>query len=442
MAWDGKLRSILGGYKHRDLCRQDCMRALHQFNYLTPERQKFTHNDGREVDLLALDGTLPVHIRGARYNIPVCVWLQENHPYIPPLVYVKPTNNMGISVSKHVDANGKVYHPYLTEWTYPKSDLAALLQLLSCIFTEESPVYAKQSEPQPPSSYRPPHQGQFSQPQFGSYPANPMGSTPYPIRGPGMMPVPMPMPGTSPRMSTGVRPPYPPFPQAGGISGGQSTTPYPVNQPNFSAVSTQPSYRPHTGYPPPSTSTGANVVTSNPVSTSSSSNDDAAVKASLRTAVEDKIRRRTKALFGQAQIELDQLNRTQMQLKEGSEKLKDILQKLEKEQADVDNDIKLLTQKNEEITVVVSQLESNSSKLDIDDAVVTTAPLYNQILNLFAEENAVEDTIYYLSESLRKEAIDLDLFLKNVRVLSRKQFMLRALLHKARKTAGLSEVAG
>ena len=35
-----------------------------------------------------------------------------------------------------------------------------------------------------------------------------------------------------------------------------------------------------------------------------------------------------------------------------------------------------------------------------------------RILNLFAEENAVEDTIYYLSESLRKEAIDLELFLK------------------------------
>ena len=35
-----------------------------------------------------------------------------------------------------------------------------------------------------------------------------------------------------------------------------------------------------------------------------------------------------------------------------------------------------------------------------------------RILNLFAEENAVEDTIYYLSESLRKEAIDLDVFLK------------------------------
>ena len=37
---------------------------------------------------------------------------------------------------------------------------------------------------------------------------------------------------------------------------------------------------------------------------------------------------------------------------------------------------------------------------------------FDRILNLFAEENAVEDTIYYLSESLRKEAIDLELFLK------------------------------
>lgn len=47
-------------------------------------------------------------------------------------------------------------------------------------------------------------------------------------------------------------------------------------------------------------------------------------------------------------------------------------------QADVDNDIKLLTQKNEEISEVVNKLESNSENLEIDEAVVTTAPLYNQ----------------------------------------------------------------
>lgn len=60
-------------------------------------------------------------------------------------------------------------------------------------------------------------------------------------------------------------------------------------------------------------------------------------------------------------------------------------------QVDVDNNIKLLTQKNVEIAEVVSKLESESSDLDIDEAVVTTAPLYNQWVRvsfvLFTELN-------------------------------------------------------
>ena len=55
---------------------------------------------------------------GVTYNIPVCVWLQENHPYVPPLVFVRPTNTMAIKASQHVDTNGKVYHPFLHEWSY------------------------------------------------------------------------------------------------------------------------------------------------------------------------------------------------------------------------------------------------------------------------------------------------------------------------------------
>ena len=41
-----------------------------------------------------------------------------------------------------------------------------------------------------------------------------------------------------------------------------------------------------------------------------------------------------------------------------------------------------------------------------------------RILNLFAEGNAVEDTIYYLSESLRKEGLDLEVFLKVIIMLA------------------------
>lgn len=41
-----------------------------------------------------------------------------------------------------------------------------------------------------------------------------------------------------------------------------------------------------------------------------------------------------------------------------------------------------------------------------------------RLLNAFAEENAIEDAIYYLGEALRRQVIDLDVFLKvNINML-------------------------
>jgi len=61
-----------------------------------------------------------------------------------------------------------------------------------------------------------------------------------------------------------------------------------------------------------------------------------------------------------------------------------------------------------------------------------------RILNAYAEEAALEDTIYYMGEALRRGVIDLDVFLKQVRSLSHKQFMQRALIQKCRLKAGLA----
>ena len=66
-----------------------------------------------------------------------------------------------------------------------------------------------------------------------------------------------------------------------------------------------------------------------------------------------------------------------------------------------------------------------------------TAPLYKQLINAFAEESATEDAIYFLGEALRRGVIDCEVFLKHVRNLSRKQFMLRATMQKCRQVAGL-----
>ena len=38
------------------------------------------------------------------------------HPYVAPLVYVTPTQGMGIQQSQYVDTSGMVYLPYISEW--------------------------------------------------------------------------------------------------------------------------------------------------------------------------------------------------------------------------------------------------------------------------------------------------------------------------------------
>lgn len=145
-------------------------------------------------------------------------------------------------------------------------------------------------------------------------------------------------------------------------------------------------------------------------------------------------------MFEQAQAEMNVLHKTQADLVKGKEKLEVMVKELENEKVEIENNIKLLHDKDQEVKEVLQKLD-NQDKLDIDEAVVTTTPLYRQLLNSFAEEQAIEDAIYYLGEALRKDVIDLDVFLKQVRELSRKQFFLRALIQKCREKAGLPPMA-
>lgn len=70
--------------------------------------------------------------------------------------------------------------------------------------------------------------------------------------------------------------------------------------------------------------------------------------------------------------------------------------------------------------------------------VICLIEIQFRLLNAYAEEAAIEDTIYYIGEALRNDVIELEVFLKHVRQLSRRQFMLRALMQKCRQKAGLA----
>ncbi|CAH1250397.1 TSG101 [Branchiostoma lanceolatum] len=205
------LKKALAKYKHKDVTQKEVMATLKHFEDLKPVVDTYVFNDGSQTELLCLCGTIPVKIKELRgqsasagasgantYNIPVCIWLTEFHPEIPPLVYVRPTGNMVINESKHVDMNGRVYMPYLHEWTHAlhrsssassippartnpsrsgnavqrsssasgvpaarsspsrtgnDSDLIVLIQHMRRVFSEEPPVFMRSACP--PGSYLP-----------------------------------------------------------------------------------------------------------------------------------------------------------------------------------------------------------------------------------------------------------------------------------------------
>uniref|UniRef100_A0A3Q1CMN4 UEV domain-containing protein n=1 Tax=Amphiprion ocellaris TaxID=80972 RepID=A0A3Q1CMN4_AMPOC len=383
---EGALKKMLKQYKYRDLTVREITNVISQYKDLKPVMDAYVFNDGSTRDLMSLTGTVPVSYRGNVYNIPVCLWLLDTYPYNPPICFVKPTSAMMIKTGKHIDANGKIYLPYLHEWKHPQSDLYGLIQVMIVVFGEEPPVFSRPTTQAPYQAFQ------------AAGPPNRVKSRTIkhclvgyvtPFRG------------------------YPGYQYPGGNS-------YPA--------SAGPAHYP----------------TQTPVSTVGPSRDgtigEDTIRASLISAVSDKLRWRMKEEMDRAQAELDALKRTEEDLKKGHQKLEEMVSRLDQEVTEVDRNIELLKRKDEELSEALEKMENQSENNDIDDVIVPTAPLYKQILNLYAEENAIEDTIFYLGEALRRGVIDLEVFLKHVRLLSRKQFQLRALMQKARKTAGLSDL--
>ncbi|KAF8258618.1 UEV domain-containing protein [Lactarius quietus] len=66
----------------------------------------------------------------------------------------------------------------------------------------------------------------------------------------------------------------------------------------------------------------------------------------------------------------------------------------------------------------------------VDELVCSTSIVHNQLVDLVAEDNAIEDTIYHLHRALNAGRIDLDRFIRTTRVLAEEQFMKRALIER------------
>ncbi|KAK4345634.1 hypothetical protein RND71_035810 [Anisodus tanguticus] len=138
------------------LIRQHLLSLIDNYPSLQPKTATFTHNDGRTVNLLQAEGTVPMVYQDVTYNIPVIIWLMETYPRHPPLVFVNPTHDMIIKCPHpFVNPSGIVAIPYLQNWIYPSSNLVELGRNLSHFFGRDPPLYAKRPlnpNPHPPPS--------------------------------------------------------------------------------------------------------------------------------------------------------------------------------------------------------------------------------------------------------------------------------------------------
>lgn len=261
----------------------------------------------------------------------------DTHPYNAPICYVKPTADMHIKVSMYVDQNGKIYLPYLHDWLPNSSDLLGLIQVMIVTFGEHPPVYSKPKEaPYPRQSFMPQPGG-----NTGGSPFNPS----FP-------------PSTN----------FPPYPTANNFGGGYP--PYPGSN------ASNPPYP--SGAFMPGGQTGFNSSPSqNNNATGTGTITEEHIKASLISAVEDKMRRRIQEKVNQCQAEIQTLRRTKQELMEGQTKLNDIVKKLERDEIELKKNIQVLSDKDVELTKSLDGLEQND-QIDVDEAVTTTAPLYKQ----------------------------------------------------------------
>ncbi|KAH0946475.1 hypothetical protein HN011_011045 [Eciton burchellii] len=409
---EGRMRQSLSKYQNPDITKKHVISVLNLYKGLIYEIESFVFNDGSRKELLNLQGTIPVVYKGACYNIPICIWLMDTHPNNAPMCYVKPTADMHIKVSMFVDHNGKIYLPYLHDWVPHNSDLLALIQVMIVTFGDQPPVYAKsRSETQQSST---PYPVQSFMPVPGTGNVTSSGFPPYP-------------PNSQYSSGSNVYPPYPPA-ASGGFPYPSSYGSYAGSTPSYPTQGYNGPYSPY----PPATQPSPTVQPS-----SGGTITEEHIRASLLSAVEDKLRRRLKEQFSQLQAELETLRRTQQELTSGSSYLTDLFEKLKREKQELEKNVSILQDKEAELEKEISKLSDNQS-IDVDEAVIAIAPLYKQMLNAFAEEAATEDAIYYLAEGLRSGIIDLDAFLKQVRQLSRRQFMLRALMQRCRQKAGLA----
>ncbi|XP_019454284.1 PREDICTED: protein ELC-like isoform X3 [Lupinus angustifolius] len=379
------------------LIRQHLVSLTTAFPSLEPKTATFTHNDGRSVNLLQADGTVPMPYQGVTYNIPVLIWLMESYPRHAPCVYVNPTRDMVIKrPHAHVNPSGLVSVPYLHNWIYPSSNLVDLVRNLSHAFASDPPLYSQRRAPPPPSPSQSPSPSSHNNPNPNFANSSNLGSFPSGSSNLGAFSSGYSRPSVHPNN-------YPPSPYGSGSGSGR----------------VQPSPSPHTEDP-------TEVFKRN------------AINKLVEMVHGDVVGlRKTK------EAEIEGLFSMQPVLKQREDQINKGLKEMQDEMEGLEQKLQIILMNSD---VLEGWLRDNHGKKlgsleNAEDAFECVDALSKQMLDCTASDLATEDTLYALDKAVQVGSVPFDQYLRSVRALSREQFFHRATAAKVRAAQLQAQVA-
>ncbi|KAI0748040.1 UEV domain-containing protein [Daedaleopsis nitida] len=462
------LRQNLQPYATPDLVFAHVEALLSRHPTIRPKTDVYTYDDGRTQLLLCLHGLLPIAFRGAAYHIPIALWIPRDYPRNPPIAYVVPTADMLIRAGPDMDVSGRCLPHYLRNWERKSEgcSLTALLEAMQESFSREPPVYAKPKDAAPTTTSSRPSAS--STPDYTHRPPPPLpGDRADSVRahaqgslsdghpgGPPPLPAKTglsaisnalsssrassaPLPNASPALRTQSPAPLNSVPSPPYVMSPRSqASPPPPFTPAFSPAAPAPA--PPPSVPAPDLLDAEDDGASGGPSTSSFPAGAGAIAPPrppnpellrLHDRVHAKITSELASLSQAMALDAERLRANQTDLLAGQPAIRDEMARLEAVR-DVCRGVAA------RLEGVVAAGERNVAELrrkgdpEVDEMICSTTIVHNQLLNLVAEDNAIEDTIYHLHRALNTGRIDLERFLRVTRVLAEEQFMKRALVEK------------
>ncbi|OQR99144.1 hypothetical protein ACHHYP_07257 [Achlya hypogyna] len=203
------------------------------------------------------------------------------------------------------------------------------------------------------------------------------------------------------------------------------TNPYESHmQPSTSAAQYGYQQPPQSQYNPPSYTQPTYTAYAQPT-------PDPSIK--LKADATEKLQHEMQKLYKRIREEIDAQFETQREVSQGRDELIQGEQSLLQLKHELEQTLVHIQDTDVQVTKWLAEQE-NQQEMDVDDILVPADALSQQQLDAFADQQAIEDALYFLDRALANGEIELPVFLKEVRKMARKQFMGVALMQKVHDT--------